>query len=81
MQRRIHPNAILGTLAAWSRRYRHPILFAGNDRLAAEFALRFLCQPFREAQRLLAASRRAAVRPQIKLPNWQLENQTLKMRV
>ncbi len=56
MQRRIHPNAIMGTMAAWSRRYRHPILFAGNDRLAAEFALRFLSQPIREAQRLLGAT-------------------------
>ena len=54
-RRGLHVNAILGTLAAWSRRYRHPFIFAGNDALAAGFTLRFLTQPVREAKRLLAA--------------------------
>lgn len=48
--------SILGTLAAWQRRYRHPFFLAGNDSLAADFTLRFLTQPFREAQKLLAGS-------------------------
>lgn len=60
-RRGLHPNAALGTLAAWSRRYRHPLFFAGNDQLAAEFTLRFLTQPAREAKRLLTTSGRAAV--------------------
>lgn len=42
-------SSVIGTLAAWQRRYRHPFFFAGNDELAADFTMRFLSQPFREA--------------------------------
>ena len=45
--------SILGTLAAWQRRYRHTFMFCGSDALAADFCLRFLAQPVREAERLL----------------------------
>jgi len=49
----LHQNAIVGTLAAWQRRYRMPFIFAGNDSLAADFTLRFLKHPLQEAERLL----------------------------
>lgn len=45
--------AILGTIAAWSRRFC-PVIFAGNTELAAEVALRFLHQPTDEARRFVA---------------------------
>jgi len=51
--------SILGTLAAWQRRYRHPFVFAGNDGLAADFTWRFLVQPFREAKGLMSQCNRA----------------------
>ena len=41
--------SIIGTLAAWQRRYRHPFFFAGTDAVAADFTWRFLTQPFRES--------------------------------
>ena len=50
--RGIHPSAIMGTIAAWSRR-GWPVVFAGNQATAAEFALRYLVQPLHEAERLL----------------------------
>lgn len=45
--RGLHRNAIVGTLAAWQRRYC-PFFFAGNVETAADFALRFLGQPLRK---------------------------------
>ena len=48
----LHPNVIIGTLAAWQRRYA-PFMFAGSQQMAAEFALRFLFQPLKEAARLI----------------------------
>lgn len=60
-RRTVHVNSIVGTLAAWQRRYRIPFVFAGTDALAAQFAWRFLTQPVREAQRLLAEAGRAPV--------------------
>ena len=51
----MNPASIMGTLAAWSRRYC-PIIFAGTSHLAADFALRFLTQPLAEARRIVAAS-------------------------
>ena len=47
--RGLHPNAILGSLAAWQRRFC-PFFFAGNAALAAAFSLRFLTQPAHEAR-------------------------------
>ena len=38
--RGIHPSAIIGTLAAWQRRYS-PICFAGNVETAAKIAESF----------------------------------------
>jgi ERCC4-type nuclease len=56
--RGIHPSAIIGTLAAWQRRYS-PICFAGNVETAAKIAESFLLGQVkeiqREAGRLLAA--------------------------
>lgn len=44
--------SILGSLAAWTRRYGTPFIFAGNEALAAQFTWRFLTQPVREAVEL-----------------------------
>ena len=44
--------SLLGTVAAWSRRYC-PIIFAGSERYAAELAWRFLAGQINEAQRLI----------------------------
>lgn len=46
-----HLPSLLGTLAAWQRRFC-PILFAGRPAIAAHFALSFLCGPVNEAERL-----------------------------
>lgn len=43
-RRGLHINAVVGTLAAWQRRYRIPFFFAGTNALAANFTLRFLAQ-------------------------------------
>jgi DNA excision repair protein ERCC-4 len=51
--RDVHPNAIVGSVAAWSRR-GFPVVFAGSQRLAAEFTQRYLSQQLTEARRLLA---------------------------
>lgn len=51
---RIRPTAILGTLAAWSRRFGAPV-FCGSRELAAAFAFRALIQPYHEARRSIAA--------------------------
>jgi ERCC4-type nuclease len=54
--RGIHPAAIVGTVAAWTRRYC-PILFADTPELAAALALRWLLQPVEEAQRIARAAK------------------------
>lgn len=54
-RRGLHVNCVVGTLAAWQRRYRIPFLFAGSDKVAADFTLRYLTQPVREAERMIAA--------------------------
>ncbi len=46
--RGLHANAIIGSLAAWQRRYC-PFFFAGNIQTAVAFALRFLSQPYSES--------------------------------
>ncbi|MBV9008590.1 MAG: hypothetical protein JO354_05390 [Verrucomicrobia bacterium] len=46
----IHNNAIIGTLAAWQRRYA-PFCFAGNISTAARIGEAFLCGQVREIQR------------------------------
>lgn len=46
--RGLHINAIIGSLAAWQRRYC-PFFFAGNVETAVAFALRFLSQPYSES--------------------------------
>lgn len=55
--RGLYPAAILGTLAAWTRR-GWAVVFCGNQPTAAEFALRFVTQPLHEAERLLKANSR-----------------------
>ena len=49
--RGIHHNAVVGTLAAWTRRYC-PFVFCGSERLAADFAFRFLAGQLRGIERL-----------------------------
>ena len=51
-------NAIIGTLAAWQRRYC-PFFFAGSVRVAAEFAERFLRGQISEAVRTSKALAKA----------------------
>jgi DNA excision repair protein ERCC-4 len=48
--RRVHHNAVLGTLASWTLRFC-PFVFAGSQRLAAEFAWRLLAAQLPEAER------------------------------
>ncbi len=47
--RAIHRQAILGTLAAWTRRHC-PFVFAGRQCCAGEFAWRFLAGQVRDAE-------------------------------
>lgn len=47
--------SLLGTVAAWSRRFC-PILYAGTERHAAELAFRFLVGQITESQRIVRAS-------------------------
>jgi ERCC4-type nuclease len=54
-KRGMNTESVLGTLAAWQRRYRHPFMFCGNDQLAADFCQRFLTQPVREAKDFVKA--------------------------
>jgi DNA excision repair protein ERCC-4 len=46
--------SLLGTTAAWSRRFA-PILFAGSERLAAELCWRYLAGQVSEARRIVRA--------------------------
>jgi hypothetical protein len=52
--RGIHHNAVVGTLAAWTRRYC-PFVFCGPERLAADFAFRFLAGQLRGIEGLANA--------------------------
>jgi DNA excision repair protein ERCC-4 len=56
--RGIHGNAIVGTLAAWTRRYC-PFLFAGDTENAARIAEAFLCGQARETERFAQALQNA----------------------
>jgi hypothetical protein len=62
VQRGFNVASVLGTLAAWTRRYRCPFVFAETDKLAADFAWRFLTGPLREAEDRLSKARGAAGR-------------------
>ncbi len=48
--RGMHINAVLGTLAAWTRRYC-PFVFAGSTAAAADFSFRFLLGQIREMEK------------------------------
>ena len=48
--RGVHHNAVLGTLASWTLRYC-PFVFAGSQRLAADFAWRLLASQLPSGQR------------------------------
>jgi DNA excision repair protein ERCC-4 len=50
----LHPAAIVGSIAAWTRR-GFPVVFAGSPRLAADFTFRYLIQQITEARRMLKA--------------------------
>jgi hypothetical protein len=52
--RKLHANSIMGTLAAWTLRFC-PFVFAGGQRLAADFAWRLLASqlPSDERRRAL----------------------------
>ena len=54
-----HHNAIIGTLAAWTLRYC-PFVLAGSERIAADFAFRFLATQVRDTSRLAKAVRCSA---------------------
>jgi ERCC4-type nuclease len=57
--RGIHESAIIGTLAAWTRRYC-PFVFASDVELAARMAEGFLCGQVREIQRAAKAIEKIA---------------------
>lgn len=40
----LHPNSLIGTIAAWTMRYRLPILFAENRTLAETLTARLLAK-------------------------------------
>ena len=50
--------SLLGTVAAWTRRYC-PIIFAGDERHAADLAWRYLAGQITEARKIVAAAERA----------------------
>lgn len=50
--------SLLGTVAAWTRRYC-PILFAGSERHAAELAWRYLTGQVHEAHKIVKATEAA----------------------
>jgi ERCC4-type nuclease len=56
--RRVHHNAVLGTIAAWTLRYC-PFVFAGSQRLAADFSWRLLAAQLSQTERRRAPARRA----------------------
>jgi DNA excision repair protein ERCC-4 len=59
--------SVIGTLSAWTRRYSIPFVFCGSPRLACDFAVRYLTQPFREASetaRRIERASKAAVQPE-----------------
>lgn len=56
---RARPASIIGSLAAWTRRFC-PIVFAGGPELAAAFAFRFLLQPVDEAAEFIDDVERSA---------------------
>jgi DNA excision repair protein ERCC-4 len=64
--RGVHHNAVLGSIASWTLRFC-PFVFAGSQRLAADFAFRFLASQLpseeRRAQAALALKARRAIRP------------------
>lgn len=51
----LHPASIIGTVAAWNRRYC-PVIFASSPRFAADLALRFLSGPIKDARRLMESA-------------------------
>lgn len=58
----LHPAALVGTVAAWSRRYA-PIVFAGNPHCAASFAWRFLVGQIKDAEKLIGSAACASPQP------------------
>ena len=48
--RRLHHNSILGSIASWTLRYC-PFVFCGSERIAADFAFRFLAAQVRDIER------------------------------
>ncbi len=51
--RGIHHNAVIGTMAAWTLRFA-PFIFAGSQRLAADFSWRLLASQLPAAERRLS---------------------------
>ncbi|MDD2708854.1 MAG: hypothetical protein PHV34_12790 [Verrucomicrobiae bacterium] len=51
-------SAIVGSVAAWTRRYC-PLVFAGSEKLACDFAIRFLAGQIHEGFRLVDAVQKA----------------------
>jgi hypothetical protein len=61
VRRNFGTESVIGTIAAWSRRYC-PFMFCGTTELAARFAWRFLTGPLRESEQTLSKARGAAGR-------------------
>ena len=60
--RGIHHNAVVGTLASWALRFC-PFIFAGSERLAADFAFRFLAGQVRSIDCVTNVVRKACAAP------------------
>ena len=60
--RGVHYNALMSTIATWSRRYGS-ILFAGGQHAAADLAYRFLAGQVREINRAAKALSKITVDP------------------
>jgi ERCC4-type nuclease len=60
--RGIHLNAVIGSIATWTLRYC-PFVFAGSERIAANFTFRFLAAQVRDIERLGKASATALGAP------------------
>ena len=65
--RGVSPNAIVGTLAAWTLRYC-PFVFCGSQQDAADFSFRFLAAQVRDAKRIANAMSLPDILPAGKKP-------------
>jgi hypothetical protein len=61
--RELHPNSVVGSIAAWTLRYC-PFVFCGSQQVAANFSFRFLAAQLPSGERRRALQARRALAPQ-----------------